>query len=123
MAGRKTKYNPAIVEEIIGSLMLGLTDNDAAVASGISWDTFDRWQKQHADFAERVTRAKAQRSRTWLMWMRDKAKAGDVKAIESLLDRCTTDYRKTTDMNLRHSGADGGPLTVSLVRIHEPEPS
>lgn len=116
-----TKYTPEIEDEIVASLKIGLTDTDAALASGISWDTFNRWQKRHARFADRVTRAKAERTRTWLALLRKNAETGDTRAIEALLDRCAPDYRKTTDMNLRHSGADGGPLTVSIIRDHAPE--
>lgn len=118
---RKSKYTPAIVDEIVTSLKLGLTDKDAALASGISWDTFDAWQKRYPDFSDRVTRAKSERSRTWLLLLRKNAETGDTRAITELLDRCAPDYRKTTDMNLRHSGADGGPLTVSIIRDHAPE--
>lgn len=120
MAGRKSKYTPEIVEEIVTSLKIGLTDKDAALASGISWDTFDDWQKKYPDFSNRVTRAKAERARTWLLLLRQNAQTGDTRAIEALLDRCAPDYRKSTDVNLRHSGSDGGPLTVSIIRDHAP---
>lgn len=121
MAGRKTKYTPEIVDEIVTSLKIGLTDTDAAVASGITWDTFNAWRERYPDFSSRVTRAKAERARTWLALLRKNAETGDTRALEALLDRCAPDYRKTTDMNLRHSGADGGPIAVSIIRDHAPE--
>ncbi len=64
---RPTLYTEERVNEIIVSLSAGCTDKDAALASGISEATFERWEKRYADFAGRVTRAKAQRSRGWLI--------------------------------------------------------
>lgn len=104
MAGRRSKYTPEIVAEITASLEIGLTDKDAALASGISWDTFSAWQKRYPDFSDRVTRAKAKRARTWLLLLRQNAQAGDTRAIEALLDRCAPDYRKTSDVNVTHAG-------------------
>lgn len=101
---RRSKYTPEIVNEIVASLKLGLTDTDAALASGISWDTFDAWQKRYPDFSERVTRARAERSRTWLALLRKNAELGDTRAIEALLDRCAPNYRKTSDVNVNHGG-------------------
>jgi len=104
MAGRRTKYTPERVDEIIASLKIGLTDRDAALASGISWDTFDAWQKRYPDFSDRVTRAKAERARTWLLMLRQNAQKGDTKAITELLDRCAPEYRKSSDLNVTHTG-------------------
>lgn len=99
---RPSKYTPDRAEEIIASLKIGLTDRDAALASGISEATFARWRERYRDFDDRVTRAKAERARTWLLMLRQNAQKGDTKAITELLDRCAPEYRKT--VNLNHSG-------------------
>lgn len=101
---RPTLYNEERVNEIIVSLSAGCTDKDAALASGITEGTFANWQKRYSDFSSRVTRAKAQRARGWLLLLRQNAMTGDTKAITELLDRCAPDYRKTNDVNVKHSG-------------------
>jgi hypothetical protein len=113
-AGRKSLYTEERVKEIETSLSLGLTDKDAARSSGISEDTFARWQAKYADFAERVTRAKANRVKTWMLLLRQNAMAGDTRAITELLDRCAPDYRKTE--RYEHTGKDGAPLTLVINR-------
>lgn len=102
---RPTKYTSETAEEIIAGIAVGLTNKDAALAAGISEDTFIRWNNRYADFANRVTRAKSQRSRTWLKMLRDNAAKGDTKAIAELLDRCAPDYRKTVEHDHKHSGS------------------
>jgi len=104
---RPTLYTEDRVNEIIVSLQAGCTDKDAALASGISEATFERWEKRYTDFADRVTRAKAQRARGWLILLRQNAQRGDTKAITELLDRCAPDYRKTNDVNVKLSGTIG----------------
>ncbi len=104
---RPTLYTEERVNEIIVSLSAGCTDKDAALASGISESTFAKWQTRYSGFSDRVTRAKAQRARGWLLLLRQNAVAGDTKAITELLDRCAPDYRKTNDVNVKHSGTIG----------------
>lgn len=117
MAGRRTKYTPELANEIVAGIAIGLTDRDAAIAAGISEDTFGRWMNAQrgapADLADRVTRARTQRSRLWLGGIRRAADSGDWKAYAELLDRCAPDYRKTQKHEL--SGADGGPILLQQV--------
>lgn len=109
MAGRPTKYNDAIVEEIIGGIAVGLTDKDAAHAAGITEMTLGRWRKRYVDFDTRLMRARSQRTRVWLNGIRKAAiDTGDWRAYGELLDRCSSDYRKR--QAVEHIGKGGGPV-------------
>jgi hypothetical protein len=108
MSGRPTKYTNGLAEEIVAGISDGLTDKDAALAAGVSEDTFGRWMKglrgAPADLADRIARARVRRSRRWLGRLSSLADAGDVRAISELLDRCAgPDYRKTQHVEQRIS--------------------
>lgn len=121
MAGRgKAVYTDALANEVLAGIAAGMTQKDAAFAAGISEDTFGRWMKGQshapADFAEKVNRATPRRIRSWLGGLSDLARNGDgpvrLKAIESLLDRCAPEYRKTERHEI--TGKDGEPFVLQL---------
>jgi len=54
---RPTKYNTACAARIIEGLKEGMTRRGACGYAGISEDTFTRWLKRFAGFAEQIARA------------------------------------------------------------------
>jgi hypothetical protein len=56
----KSKYNPEIVEIILGAIALTGSDRAGIEAGGINKDTFYSWIKRYPDFSERVSEARAE---------------------------------------------------------------
>jgi transposase len=56
---RPSKYTPEAVSRILQALEVGTPYKHAAAFGGISEDTFSRWLKRHADFAESVKAAES----------------------------------------------------------------
>lgn len=112
MAGRKTKYGPETTEAIIRAISRGLTDRDAAVLAGVSWDSLDLWRSRYPDFASRLREAHAARTDRWIGNL-ERAGVDDWRATEALLDRCAPNYRKTTGLEL----SGNLTATVELVGI------
>lgn len=54
---RPTKYNAVRRERLLNALRLGCTRKTATLTAGISEDTFARWMRNNADFAEAIARA------------------------------------------------------------------
>ena len=102
---RPTKYTPETADEIVAGIAVGLTDKDAALAAGICEKTLERWRKRFVDFDDRLTRARALRTRGWLQGVRRLAtEQRDLRAYESLLDRCAPEYRKAAGVDVTHRG-------------------
>lgn len=101
---RHRSITPDVETEIIAGIASGLTKGDAAIAAGVSHTTLNRHEKRSAEFAQRLTRASKQRTRTWLSQLWRNAQAGDTRAITELIDRCDSDYRKTTQVSVSHTG-------------------
>jgi hypothetical protein len=113
---RPTKFTDEIADEIVGGIVVGLTDKDAALAAGICEKTLERWRKRYAGFDDRIMRARVQRTRGWLQGIRKIATEDrDLRAYESLLDRCAPDYRKST--TVKHEGE----ITVNVRQEAEKE--
>lgn len=111
-AGRPTKYDDAIVKLIVNGIRAGLTNKDAALVAGINETTLIRWEKKYANFADQLTRARAERSADWLAHIR-KAGAKDWRAYAELLDRCAPEYRKTEKHEI--TGKDGAAIRIEVV--------
>lgn len=109
----KPIYSEKLADEVVGGVGRGMTDEEAALAAGISSDTFGRWMKAQrgapAELADRIVRARAQRARLWLGEIAQIARdTRDWRAYAELLDRCSPTYRKSA--TLEHTGKDGGPI-------------
>ena len=69
--GRPSKLTPETVQKICENIRLGLRYNDAALAAGISYDTFYSWRKKgeaaksgkYTEFLKAVKRAEAEGER------------------------------------------------------------
>lgn len=76
--GRKGKYTPEIVKEILTVISIGGSDKDAYEYAGINADTFYMWIKRHPEFAEQVTRERLK---------------GKVSMIRSIREQGKNDWR------------------------------
>jgi hypothetical protein len=115
---RPTKYTPDLASVIVAAISAGLTDTEAAAVAGVDRVTLLRWRKRNADFAARIARAKAERTRLWLRRIRDLGEAQrDWRAYAALLDRCAPEYRATVRHD--HSGREDGPVMVRFVIVDE----
>lgn len=114
MAGRKGKYTPEIVKELITALETGMTDGDACIIAGIDESTFYRWQEAKSEFRDRVTRA---RPKGWLgalaVLKHEAIVNRDIKAACEYLDRTRSPYRKSQETVLSN-GEAGQPFTFRL---------
>jgi hypothetical protein len=115
-AGRKSKYSPEVVSDIVTALSMGATEQHAAFYAGISEDTFQRWEDKYADFADRVKRAKGQRAVKWLAKIEQAANT-DWRAALAKLQACERDSYGKEKAELQHTGKDGAPLTVVIERV------
>lgn len=118
---RPTKYTPETTDEIVAGIMYGLTDKDAALAAGVSEKSLERWRKRYGDFDDRLTRARAQRTRRWLRRLYELADERDVRAIESLLDRCAPEYRKRSQIDAKVTLHDLAERLAPLVETSRDE--
>jgi hypothetical protein len=109
-------YTDDLAKEVLAGVAVGLTDEDAALSAGISQDTLARWRDGKsgapADFAEKYARARPRRAARWLSKLWQLAEAGDTRAVESLLDRCAPEYRKTQQVEVGNK--DGQPFVMEL---------
>lgn len=87
--GRGTKRTPENREKIIGFLRMGVTQKDAAAASGMSHETFYAWRNDDSDFSEAVLEAEAECAAKAAARFTKAAteSEGDWKAAESWLKR------------------------------------
>lgn len=57
---RPSKYNQELVDQIVGYIADGLTIRDTCYGTGISEDTFWRWNREKPEFAEAIKKATSQ---------------------------------------------------------------
>lgn len=57
--GAKTKYTPDTVKAICDALSIGLSIKDACNIADIDQKTYERWSKQHVDFADAIEKAQS----------------------------------------------------------------
>ena len=63
--GRPSKYDPRYCEMVIEDMSKGYSLTAFAGLIGVNRDTIHEWTKEHPEFSEAVTRAKAARLRNW----------------------------------------------------------
>lgn len=78
---RPSKYDAAIAAKICEALANGNTRLAACSYAGISEDTFARWLKRYADFADSVARAEAEAETLYAGALRKAAEGWDVRII------------------------------------------
>lgn len=106
---RPTKYSEDVAKEIAEGIKLGLTYDLAAQLGGISEDTFSRWRKRYADFADRIAKAEALGARSCLARIHKESQEGDWRAAAWILEhRHPHQYGKQVSEH-QLTGKDGEP--------------
>lgn len=106
---RPTKYDEARAGRILDNLRRGNTRRASALSCGISEDSFARWLDRYADFAAAVKKAEAEAETAHVANISRWAQSGNWQASAWWLERRRKDdWRKPDEVNVRHSGPDGG---------------
>jgi transposase len=84
---RPSTYSPEAHARVIEALAAGTSRRGACDYAGISEDTFARWLKRYADFADAVVRAEATVELRAVVTIRQAFNAGDWKAAAFWLER------------------------------------
>jgi hypothetical protein len=113
-AGRPRKaLDPGRVERVLQGIKIGLPFVHACARAGISEDTFARWRKQSADFAEAVKSAEAEAIARNVTVIQKAAGTSWQAAAWWLERRYPNEFAKTE--RLHHAGAEGKEVTLRVV--------
>jgi hypothetical protein len=113
-AGRPRKaLDQDRVERVLQGIKLGLPFVHACARAGISQDTFGRWRKQSADFAEEVKKAEAEAIARNVTLIQKAAGTSWQAAAWWLERRHPQDFARTE--RLQHAGAEGKELKIRVV--------
>jgi transposase len=115
---RPTKYTPAVVDLICGSIKVGATYVLAAKAAGISYETFREWRETKPAFSALIEKAEGEAAVGWLGKIERAANAGSWTAAAWKLERrYPHDYGRQV---FEHQGRDGGPVefTITIAGQH-----
>lgn len=63
--GRPSKYSPAYCNEVIACMGQGFSLTAFAGSIGVSRDSVYEWAKEHREFSDALSKAKAKRSMYW----------------------------------------------------------
>lgn len=89
---RLTKKTPATVKIICDAISLGLSRKDACVASSISQDSFARWLKEDAEFADKIDKSELRcKQRNLIMVQKASQKPQHWQASAWMLERKFSD--------------------------------
>lgn len=108
--GRPTKYNPETCPDKARKLaLLGLTDEEMAVALDITTSTFYKWLNEHSEFSEAIKNSKVIADAEVAQSLYKKALTGDTtSAIFWLKNRQSRQWRDKTHTVLQNP--DGSPF-------------
>jgi hypothetical protein len=126
----KTKYSDELAEELAQHIEALVPITFAPPLVGITYSTFDRWmngeggipKSKVSEFCERIERARAVAVKGRVANITRAGDTGDWKADAWYLEHVYPNDFMSKQRN-EHTGADGAPVTVSVVRIHEPDGS
>ena len=117
-AGRPRKaLDPGKVDRLLQGIKLGLPFVHACARAGISEDTFARWRKQSADFAESVKNAEAEAIARNVALVQKAAGRSWQAAAWWLERRHPKDFARTE--RLQHGGPEGKEITLRVVYDRE----
>lgn len=110
--GRPSKYNPELYPEKANKLaLLGLTDEEMAVALDIHTATFYQWQKDYPEFSEAIREGKVTADANVAQSLYKKAMSGDTSsAIFWLKNRRSRDWRDKQENETTLKNPDGTGL-------------
>ena len=113
-AGRPRKaLDQERVDRVLQGIKLGLPFVHACARAGISQDTFGRWRKQSADFAEEVKKAEAEAIARNVTLIQKAAGRSWQAAAWWLERRHPQDFARTE--RLHHAGAEGKEIKIKVV--------
>lgn len=118
-AGRPSEYTPEIAEHCRAFMGQGYSLTAFAGEIGVNRDTVVDWQKKFPEFSEAVKDGQAARTKileTGLM-REDLAGPQITARIFALKNASPEEWRDRVE----HTGADGGPVQVAVVRFTETE--
>lgn len=119
MAGRPTKYNDDVAKKICDAIRVGATFRLAAAFAGISEDTFQRWHKNNAVFADAIKEAEGAGAVGWLAKIEKAANEGAWQAAAWKLERRYPKEYGRTVVSQEHTGE----INVRSVINSLPEPA
>jgi len=117
--GRPTKRTPATVRKICRGIAEGLPFKFAAVAAGVSEETFCKWRAEFADFNEAVQQAVASGITKRLKQIKRAGDEGDWKAAAWWLEHVVPSEYAKSRIELEHIGKIEHTFTVPLQVLNE----
>ncbi len=107
MAGRPTKFTPAVQQRILDAIALGLTYEQAATSAGITRETFRQWRDAKLAFSAELEKAEvagmaARLSRIQMAAVRDGAWQADAWWLER---RFPDQWGRRERVDVNHSGS------------------
>lgn len=118
MAGRPTKYDPSMCDDLIALFKEGASKAEIAAKLGICRDTFAEWEKSNPQFSEAVKKG-VQLSEAW--WQEQGRIALREKDFNSTLWYMNMKNRFGWRDKQEHTGPDGSPLNITLKSYRDPE--
>lgn len=119
--GRPTGYRKEFGDEIVSLMATGLSLTAAAAELGFHRDTIYEWEKTHPEFSDAVKLARGKRT---LKLERDLLTAPDGPTVTSrifaLKNAAPDEWREK--QTTEHTGADGGPMILEIVRFADKPP-
>jgi len=103
-AGRPTKYDPSICEQVVAMGKYGASKAEMALELDIDYTTFLAWQEKHEEFSKAVKRAE-QNSKGWWERLGRQATIGEVEGfnptsfIFNMKNRFKEDWKDRHDVN------------------------
>jgi hypothetical protein len=121
-AGRPSKYNPVYCDEVIELSKDGASEDECALTIGVCPQTFENWKKEHPQFLDACTRAKAARKVWWEKAARSVALGqGSAAMVQfALTNIAPHEYRNKADLNVGGQG-DNPVNVVTEIRLVAPD--
>lgn len=113
---RKSKYTSDVIKRLVEAIELGATYELACHYAGISFQTFNEWQKTKPEFLETIKAAEGLAIVGWLYKIEQAAKDGNWQAAAWKLERRYPDlYGRPGILKHEVSGPNGGSIPVEFV--------
>jgi transposase-like protein len=146
-AGRPTKYSPELCEQAYKLYLLKATDEEVADFFGVHVDTLHEWRNVHEEFSEATIRGKVQADAEVAGKLRERALGYSHEAVKIFMPAGASEpvYAKYIEhyppdtqaaslwlrnrqpekwrdkQDLEHSGPNGTPLQIQIVRFSDAE--
>ena len=118
MSGKITKRSEEIAKKICDLLRAGNTRRTSCAVAGISEDTFARWHKDDADFAEAIKGAEETAVARNVALIQQAAQAGTWQAAAWWLER-----RRPADFSIKQLQEHSGGLRIEVTYADSANPT